>query len=209
MPPQDDQMLISYRELRRAIGLIGIALPIVLIIGGQNWGEPKILDSISSYYYSASMRNVLVGSLCAIGVFLGSYRGDKRWDNLAGNLACAFAIGVAMFPCSEAGKDRTWYNYVHYGAAAGLFLVFAYFCLYSFTGMDPGTTKTPKKPLRNGIYVTCGIVILACMAGMAVIGFFPPEHQIKNFVFVLEWACVWAFGWPFYIKGKGLGIVQG
>src|SRR3989440_5906801 len=152
MPPTEqnptDPLLISYRALRKAIGLIGIALPIALVLGGEEWGHPKVLDSISSYYWSPTMRDVLVGSLCAIGVFLGSYHGDKKWDNAAGNVACVGAIGVALFPCSRLGQDTTWYNYVHYASAAALFLMFAYFCLYSFTGLDPGTTRTSKKPLR-------------------------------------------------------------
>jgi len=47
----------------------------VLILGKiLYFRDPGIQDSISSYYYT-DMRDVLVGSLCAIGVFLWSYRG--------------------------------------------------------------------------------------------------------------------------------------
>jgi hypothetical protein len=201
-------MLISFRALRRAIGMIGIALPIALVVGENLFGERGILDSISSYYWSEAMRDLLVGSLCAIGVFLGSYRGEKRWDSLAGNLACVFAIGVALFPCSKPMEPRTPSNYVHYSSAAGLFLTLAYYCLFSFTGQDPGTVPTEKKPIRNGVYRTCGCIILICIVAIAAVGAFPPESTAKNFVFWLEATAIWAFGWSWYIKGKGLGLIQ-
>lgn len=205
----DSNYLISYRALRRAIGMIGIALPIVLVFGENQFGKPGILDSISSYYWSDSMRDVLVGSLCAIGVFLGAYRGDRDLDVSAGRLACVFAIGVALFPCSKPLEPRAWYNYIHYASAAGLFLSLAYFCLYSFTKQDTGTDPTPKKPIRNRVYVTCGVIILICIAAIAILGIFPPESSVKNYVFWLEASAIWAFGWSWYIKGKGLGIIQG
>lgn len=214
--PNDDHMLISYRALRRVIGVIGITLPIVLVMVGNQFSNAGIQDSISSYYWltlpdfswSLATRDILVGSLCVIGVFLGSYRGDKRWDNMAGTLACFFAVGVALFPCSKPLEDRTWYNYVHYASAAGLFLMLAYFCLISFRGSDPGTTPTEKKPLRNRVYATCGVIILLCIALIAILGIFPPESSVKNYVFWLEASAIWAFGWSWYIKGKGLGIIQ-
>ena len=63
-PTGDDaEMLISYRGLRRIVGLIGIALPIVLVLGENQFGKPGIEDSISSYYWSVAMRDLLVGSL--------------------------------------------------------------------------------------------------------------------------------------------------
>ncbi len=63
----------SYLFLRKSLGYIGIALPFVLIIGKILLESPGISDSISSYYYSV-MRNVFVGILCAIGIFLICYR---------------------------------------------------------------------------------------------------------------------------------------
>ncbi len=213
MPPErsvpEDPLVISYRTLRRAVGAIGIALPIALVLGENQFGRSGILDSISSYYWSDAMRDVLVGSLCAIGVFMLSYRGDGWKDNLAGYLTCAFAVGVAMFPCSEPGKPRTLTNYLHYGSAAGMFLTLAYFCIFSFTYNDPGTTPLPKKPLRNKIYVTCGIIILFCIAGIGLHGLLRPNGASGSVVFWLEAAAIWAFGWSWYIKGKGVGPIQG
>ena len=41
-----------------------------------------MLESISSYYHSV-MRDIFVGSLCAVGTFLISYRGYDKRDNRA------------------------------------------------------------------------------------------------------------------------------
>src|SRR6267378_5672793 len=94
-------LVLSYLGLRKAVGIIGSALPFVLAFGKMLLEGPGIQDSISGYYYT-DMRNVFVGSLCAIGVFLMSCRGYDRKDEIAGYLACVFAIGVALFPTTQA-----------------------------------------------------------------------------------------------------------
>jgi len=202
-------MVISYRQLRRAVGLIGIALPIALLVGELAIGDKIIRDSISSYYWSPTMHGVFIGSLCAIGVFLWSYYGDAKWDNWAGNLACIAAVCVALFPNSPTVEHKVPTRFVHYPAAAILFLLLAYFCLVSFPLQDPGTTKTPKKPLRNKIYRGCGIVILLSIITIAGLHLFFGDRPPDPAVFWLESIAIWAFGWSWYIKGKGLSVVQG
>jgi hypothetical protein len=184
-------------------------LPVVLfVVESVLRGNLHILDSISSYYWAERTGDILVGSLCAMGVFFLSYRGEGH-DNLAGNLACVFAVGVALFPTSEPGKPRNLTNYIHYFSAAGMFLTLAYFCFFSFTDQDPSTEPTPKKPLRNKIYIACGVIILACIAGIGLVGIVWPGDTSSSAVFWLESAAIWAFGWSWFIKGKGLGLVQG
>src|SRR3989344_41314 len=100
----NDYLVLSYLDLRKAIGVIGMALPFVLVFGKFSIQGGGIQSSISSYYYTV-MGDVFVGSLCAIAVFLGSYRGYTRTDSIAGNLACVFALGTALFP--TAPEDAT------------------------------------------------------------------------------------------------------
>jgi hypothetical protein len=52
------------------------------------------------------LRGVLAGSLWAIGIFLMSYRGYQKRDEMAGRLACVFALGVALFPTARARHLR-------------------------------------------------------------------------------------------------------
>ena len=215
MAGPNDQMLVSYRELRRAIGSIGIALPILLVVVDSALARQlTIRDSISSYYWAKSVDDILIGSimigsLCSIGVFLWSYCGGGKWDNRAGNLACIAAVSVALFPCSPPTGGDVPTRYVHFTAAAVLFLLLAYFCFFSFTGQDPGTKPTAKKPLRNNISRTCGIIILSCVASIASLHALWHGEPPGGSVFWLESVAVWAFGWSWYIKGKGLAPVQG
>src|SRR6266540_6600402 len=96
-PGSNDPLVLSYLGLRKAIGIIGTALPFVLAFGKILLEGPGIQSSISDYYHTG-MRDIFVGSLCAIAVFLMSYRGYDRKDDIAGDLACVFALGVALFP---------------------------------------------------------------------------------------------------------------
>jgi hypothetical protein len=94
-------LVLSYMALRRAIGVLGSGLPLLLALGKMLLQGPGLEHSISAYYYTA-MGDVLVGSLCAIGVFLLSYQGYERADQIAGRLACVSAVGVALFPVAPA-----------------------------------------------------------------------------------------------------------
>ncbi|MCI0707392.1 MAG: DUF998 domain-containing protein [Ignavibacteriae bacterium] len=207
-PPTGDSLVLSYLDLRKAIGIIGIALPIMLIVGKYIIEGPGTPGSISTYYHT-DMRDVLVGSLCAIGVFLLSYRGYGREDNIAGDLACIFAVGVALFPASPdwpqvptPSQETT--GTVHYLFAAALFLTLAYFCLKLFR---KGTgTPTPKKLVRNKLYTACGYTMLACIVLIGVTKLLPPDSPTMRIdpVFWLEAFAIWAFGISWFTKGEGI-----
>ena len=102
--------VLSYLALRRILGSIGVALPFVLFFGNLWLGDGHMLASISAYYYSV-MRDVFVGSMCAAGVFLISYR-YTRWQDAAGSVAGFAAIGVALFPTTP-HHLRKWLS-LHY-----------------------------------------------------------------------------------------------
>jgi hypothetical protein len=205
----NNSLVLSYLELRRAVGIIGIALPFVLVFGKIILEGPGIQPSISDYYYTI-MRNVFVGSLCAIGVFLLSYRGYDKSDNIAGNLACFFAVGVALFPTTPIGNDLFWpqiIGYFHYVFAASFLLILAYFSLFLFTKTFPDPKKvTIRKRHRNIVYVSCGIVILISIALIPVYALFLQKTLIASLdpVFWLESVAVIAFGISWLIKGETL-----
>ena len=101
---------VSYLNLRRCIGVLGIALPFILRIGSAIF--PPDPYSVSAYYYSA-MRNILVASLCVLGIFLLTYRGYDKLDSRITNVCGAATIGVALFPTSNPGFKPTWVGHVH------------------------------------------------------------------------------------------------
>lgn len=99
--------VMDYRTLRAVIGGIVILLVPVVYIGnwlifirhpGDCFYNPHwIPGSLSGFYYT-HMRNLFVGAMCAVGVFLAAYRGHDRWDDRLTNVAGLAAICVALFP---------------------------------------------------------------------------------------------------------------
>jgi len=212
--PATTSLVISYLTLRKAVGVIGTALPFVLVPGKWLLQGGGIQPSISAYYYT-SMRDVFVGSLCAIGVFLLSYRGYDRVDDLTGNLACVFAVGLALFPtapASSASAAQVVVGYVHLALASAYFLTLAYFSLALFTKTDPAKPMTARKKQRNLVYTVCGYTILVSIA-LVVVDFAFLKHsgvQALDPVFWLESAAVLAFGISWLTKGEAiLGDVAG
>jgi hypothetical protein len=206
-------LVLSYLELHKAVGIIGFSLPFVLVFGKMLLQGPGIQSSISGYYYT-DMRNVFVGSLCAIGVFLMSTRGYDRNDEIAGILACVFAVGVALFPTTPdvgATSQDKLIGKVHLSFAALLFLTFAYFSLALFTKTAPDKTPTPRKLQRNIVYRSCGYTILASILLIVVVALPPVKSLVERLtpVFWLESLAVLAFGVSWLVKGETILKDQG
>ncbi|GAB3142353.1 DUF998 domain-containing protein [Amycolatopsis sp. NPDC004378] len=189
----------SYLYLRRAIGLIGLALPFVLIFGKQLVQGGDLIGSLSGYYYS-DLRDVFVGAMCAAGVFLLAYYGHDRVDNIASTVAGLGAIGLALFPTTPGGTVTGWdrtSGVLHLVFAAVFFLSLAYFCLRLF----PHDGEQP--PGVGVVYRVCGVVILAALVLIAVtsrLQLVPEMHP----ALWLESAAVWAFGVAWLVKGGTL-----
>ncbi len=135
IPRAQSDYIISYVILRRCVGYIAICLPFVLALGAQLHGEQGLRLSISADYYSP-LGDVFVGALAAIGVFLLSYRGPERTDDIAGDFACIFVIGVALFPTTPEFNPSSLSRVVggvHLVCAAAFFITLAYFSLCLFT----------------------------------------------------------------------------
>ena len=209
-------LVISYMALRKWVGSLGILLPFVVIAGSRIFDQcTQYQPSISHYYYTI-MGNYFAGTLCAVALFLFSYKGYDRVDNITGNLAAVFAILVAFFPtdadsgslCQFISTSRVnSVSYIHYTAAALLFSSFAFFSLFLFTKSADKKYKTPRKKIRNHIYILCGIIILACIILLGVC------HLLENSlvalekykpVLVLESIALVAFGISWIIKGESI-----
>ncbi len=205
-PNWNDSLVISYLSLRKAIGIIGIALPFVLALGKILFEGPGIQSSISGYYHTV-VRDIFVGSLCAIAVFLGSYRGYERIDLIAGKVACISALGVALFPTTPAlngARLQQFVGVVHLIFAACFFLTLAFFCLALFRKTDKIPTRAKLK--RNAVYTICGYTILACIVLIAIVSFLPDNSPVRTLypVFWLEAAAVVAFGVSWLTKGEAI-----
>src|SRR3546814_911237 len=104
-PADPLSIALSYEILRNGIGVLALAFPIVMIVGG---GLHHIQPSLSAYYHFApdaagqygagTMRDAFVGMLCAIGSFLFFYRGHSFQEDVALNCAGISAVLVALVP---------------------------------------------------------------------------------------------------------------
>ena len=72
-----DTLVWSFLALRKAIGLLGTFLPLVLWLGALILFGTRMQSSVSAYYHTG-MGNVFVGTLCAIGVFFCACRGYTK-----------------------------------------------------------------------------------------------------------------------------------
>jgi hypothetical protein len=211
----NQQLVISYLALRRGVGIIGIMLPIVLTTGMLVLSKCSFIQpSISDYYYTR-VGSFLVGALCAVGLFLFSYKGYDRKDMIAGKLASLFAIAIAFFPTGGPDADSTcnflhrkgisWVSTVHDISAALFFLTLAYFSLFLFT--IKSDNPTPRKLMRNKIYKVCGYTILLCIVLLLLYFKIPAIHSLlKDYypVFALETIALWAFGISWLTKGDAI-----
>ena len=144
--------------------------------------KPGIQSSISSYYYTP-MRDVFVGTMCAIAVFMMSYKGYERKDGLAGVLACIFGVCVAFFPTtpdSDPTSRQKLVGYIHLISAALYFLTLAYFSLVLFTKTDKSKVCTRRKLQRNTVYKICGYSMLLSLCLIVVLHLFRTRRKSKS-----------------------------
>jgi hypothetical protein len=207
---QKNSLVFSYLTLRTTIGVLGMALPFVVSLGALVLFQTGFQSSISAYYYTG-MRDVLVGVLWAIGFFLFSYKGYDRVDNIAGNLACLFAVGVALFPTSPDGATNSGLlliGAVHAVFAGLFFLTLIYFCLFLFTKTDPHAPPTKRKLQRNRVYRACGYCMSVCILLIAIYTLLPLNlaslFTACKPVYWLEALAILAFGVSWFTKGEAI-----
>lgn len=236
MEAPTDSDVVHLRTLRTAIGFLGLALPFVLAIGenirdrflsDETAAGRWILEGSISAYYHTGMREVFVGILCALAIFLLCYKGPQRWDLLASRIAGAGALFVALLPTREPSReaadtgvpmpdsvtlfsdaaraDPAVVGTLHYASAAVFFVTIALMSLLLFTRTGSGT-PTGRKQVRNVIYRVCGWTMLAALALILVdkllLG--GTWSAGTSFVFWMESVAVWAFGLSWLTKGEVL-----
>ena len=205
-------LVVSYQSVRRAIGVTGLLLPVLLgPVGYWVFGIP-IQANMSSYYHTA-LRDEFVGAMCAIGIFLFCYRGYDWIENWTANFGCLSALGVALCPI-DAGSDplnqRTVLGYLHTASGGLFFMTLAFYSLYHFPdAKDEKREIAPHEAQRDFVYRTSGIVILISVAAMGVSLFLAPADAKRrlndyHFLFWGEWVAVWAFAAAWLTKGRAI-----
>jgi hypothetical protein len=193
-----DQDARTVMRLRLGVGIIGVLLPLALPAG--NWIAARLTGadggdawpgSMSGSYHT-STRDLFVGGLCALGIFLIVYR-FNRFHDVLGTVAGLCALGVALFPTapkSEADAGQLTVSVLHQVLAVALLTAMAAFCLFMH-----GAPGIKERSYVRHPYLVAGVLILVFMALAAVaaatgVG----EDWTITPLYLCEWLSVWSFG---------------
>ena len=110
---RERSLIVSYLAMRRLIGILGIALPIIVVMGGLAEAQPYVQGSISGYYYT-NMRDLFVGISSGVGLFLISYKGYEKIDDIVARMSGAFALGMIIFPTGMYARESCKSRIVSY-----------------------------------------------------------------------------------------------
>jgi hypothetical protein len=206
VPNAQDPIVLSYLALRKAVGGVALGLPFALVIPWWIWGQRALESSISGYYYTG-MRNLFVGSLCAISMFMLCCRGYDLNDEIAGIFSAACALGVAFFPTAPdngASPHQQSVGTAHYVFAILLFSTLAYFCLVLFKMSAEDRLLTRQKLQRNKVYTVCGYAIIASMVLIFALKALKVSHLVGSVspTICFESTALIAFGIAWLTKGE-------
>src|SRR5262245_48420978 len=138
----EGSVLETHPHYRTAIGVLGVSLPILLVLSSL-LNRQELQSSISAYYFT-SARDVFVGILWVIGVFLFFYRYRPRRPV------------VALFPTTPPPASPVQppqIGMVHGFAAAVLFICLSFFPLLLFS----------QSRTRGHVYRRYGWVMIALL----------------------------------------------
>ena len=190
-----NQLVLNFLTVRRAVGLLGITLPLMLLAVAATPYVP-FAPSISDFHHTAA-REILTATVGAIAVFLFNYTGfapdparvaarpiegiltDRRVAFVTG----AGALGVALFPvgclCAPDPEPLIWQmagrgtsNAVHFLSVAAFIIGLTIFCLENFRRHDPADPDPDhraQKDAERAIYKTCGQILILCLVILATL----------------------------------------
>lgn len=191
----------TYHGLRLGIGVIGVALPLALWLGGMLLDREALRGSMSAYYYSDAMRDVFVGALFMIGAALYLYKGFSTKENVVLNFGGLFAVGVALVPTFPDNVNDGRLITPHRVFAVLFFLCIAYVAIFraSDTLSLVGDSKVAFR--LQATYRSLGIAMVVLPVAAMVAGIL---HAPFKSVFLAEALAVWVFGAFWLVKSREL-----
>ena len=209
--------VMSFLAVRRALGLLGLFLPVSLYVYARIFGN-GMQPSISEFYHTG-MGDVLVGVLIAIGLFLLSYKGyprkagERLSDHIVATIAGIGVIGVALLPaeppfvadCSDPGEKLQvgifvrgitahWcsFEWLHFVCAMVFFFCMVIFCFVLFPrGGGSKDGRTNWRSAENILYFCCGTVLVFSVIALliyAVVGS-DMKTTLREHNYVFWWLC--------------------
>lgn len=191
------QAVRSYLYLSLGMGLLAFLLPLALLVAGGYSGH----YSISAFYHAGDLpRNMLVGSLWAIGVFLFLFQGLSRWENWLLNLAGIAAIAVAMFPMPAQQCAPGPVITVHAASAITFFLCLAAVAI-GFSKTRVRYIIYPAKRQRFRLaYDLAGLAMIAMPTTVYLLHRINRGDCASHWIFWVEVFGIWAFAAYWFVK---------
>lgn len=200
----------SYVILRNGIGVLGFALPIIMVVGG---GLDHVQGSLSAYYHfsldrpgeygAGTMRDAFVGMLCAIGAFLFFYRGHSIQEDVALNVAGIAAVLIALFPMDwppQTGQAMSTAAKIHSSSAAAFFVMIAYVCVFRSRDTLCILDDAKRRKAFERIYLIFGLFMLATPATVALLHAMSARMETSYKTLLVEAAGVFVFAAFWLVK---------
>jgi len=186
----------SYLYLSLGIGLIAVFLPIVLMIAGGY----QTHDSMSSFYHDKTGpdRDILVGSLCAVGVFLFLFHGLSKLENWLLNFAGMAIIAVALIP--SPGDTGYGSALLHRGAAIVFFLLIGIVAIFLSKRRIRDIEDERKKLWFTSAYRLVGVLMVAAPIIVTLLQYAPLPFFSGHAILLAECTGIWSFSAYWFLK---------
>ncbi|HEX9192789.1 MAG TPA: DUF998 domain-containing protein, partial [Burkholderiales bacterium] len=209
--PADNRSYLarSFLIQRRGMALLGAAFPAAFLVSSLILGRTEFQTSISMYYWTLDPeRNLFVGVLCAVAVFLILYKGRSNFEDWLLDAAGFSAAGLAFFPIHRTG-DCSGPSVSAHGVFAVVFFacIFVVCIFMSEHTLREIRDENRRKRFRT-LYRVCSGVMIGSVALAIISRFFSADFVrslcVHRAAFWFEAVGVWAFSAFWYIKTREL-----
>ena len=198
---------IGYIKLRVGMAYLAFIFPLIFLISSFILRRTDFQDSISAYYFSRDTeRNLFVGILICIGIFLHLYEGYSVLEDRILSLAGVFAIGIALVPMGTIGWEVFGQRVTLHGIFAALFFA----CIHIVAIWLSETTLSDLEGKRRRFFEKRYKIVSGIMIGSIIIALaaylLPKTWLLERFngklVFWVETVGVWCFAAFWYYKTR-------
>lgn len=193
---------IDHHVLKLIVGLVALSLANLTA-----WLSHSTLGSISAAYYEDGWsRDLFIGFLFAISSFLFAYNGEGVAEMILSKIAALAALVVVLFPC-RCGESPDMSTYVHFTAAAIMFVVLAGFCVMFYKRAQAKDNRQAR--WRSYIYAACAVTIVLVIAVLGIDNF-TGQHlgsKLPRLTFYGEEAGLVAFGISWLVASRAIPFI--
>jgi hypothetical protein len=212
-PLRTSHLESSFIVQRRGMAFLAAVFPVAFLSSSFVFDRTAFQTSISAYYWTLDLeRNIFVGVLCAVGVFLLLYKGYNRLEDRILDLAGISAAGVAFFPMDRAGDCASAGISAHGVFAVTFFACIFIICIFMSENTLKEMDNVRRRSAFRRAYRLCSGIMIASIA-LAVLSRLLPKEYVRmlceySVIFWFEAIGVWAFSAFWYIKTRELDPSQ-